>query len=88
MTREEQIREHGCCATCVCWQRIKGGVGECWSGDRLDGVFSKGSAGTTFAYDICEAHCDRVAIDVPPRPSTTPSPTSEIARLNPQEQEA
>lgn len=59
MTREEQIQRYGCCATCLCWVVRIGGVGDCWSGDRLDDDFTKGSAGTTFAYDACEAHCPR-----------------------------
>lgn len=74
MTKEEQIREWGCCATCGSWQRTKGGVGECWSGDRLDDDFSKGSAGTTYAYDVCEAHWDREPIDI--ARLLTPPPTT------------
>lgn len=61
MTREEMVQRHGCCATCACWIVSKGGVGECWSPDRLDDDFSRGSAGTTFAYDFCEAHAMRGA---------------------------
>jgi hypothetical protein len=38
------------CGTCADW---KGG--ECWSGDRLDGDLSNGSAGSTLAAQTCEA---------------------------------
>jgi hypothetical protein len=66
--RAELIRRYGCCATCGSWQRTEGGVGECWSGDRIDD-FTKGSAGITYAYDMCEAHWDREPIKVPSLPS-------------------
>ncbi|PIB91314.1 hypothetical protein [Caulobacter sp. FWC2] len=38
------------CGTCADW---KGG--ECWSGDRLDGDLSNGSAGVTLPSQVCEA---------------------------------
>lgn len=38
------------CGTCADW---KGG--ECWSGDRLDGDLTKGSAGVTLTSETCEA---------------------------------
>jgi hypothetical protein len=61
MTREEHIQRYGCCATCISWVVTRGGIGECWSGDRLEDDWSSGSAGVTFAYDLCEAHCPRAA---------------------------
>lgn len=44
------------CGNCASWRIQRRGIGECWSGDRLDGDFSNGSAGTTHAHHGCEAH--------------------------------
>jgi hypothetical protein len=54
-------RDQDTCLNCACWASVPYAiapnglqVGNCWSGDRLDGVFNT-SAGTTYATDTCEA---------------------------------
>lgn len=44
------------CDTCADWRDPDpDGVGECWSGDRLDGDMSKGPAGYSYGRQVCEA---------------------------------
>lgn len=47
-----------CCGNCASWKAPKTSdtdPGECWSGDRLDGDMSKGTAGYTMKSRACEA---------------------------------
>jgi len=44
------------CDKCADWRSPDAdGVGECWSGDRLDGDMSKGPAGYSYGWQMCEA---------------------------------
>lgn len=51
-----------CCRTCASWKppELPHEDGECWSGDRLDGDMTKGPAGYSFPWRVCEAWMPKI----------------------------
>ena len=73
------------CELCADWRPQPDGLGECWSGDRLDGDMTKGPAGWSRATSGCEAWNPKDAITTAPV-GAPPEKEDDMARPKKQPQ--